>query len=161
MWITITKLANYNRYRDIDVTQSDAYDERTPMVSVERYVKSELTGEGARTMTTVLQPRSYASNFRPAVRSFLSYSVVKLVVLGPTGVSRSAANYTAARNERRDDCYAVRTPWRRVVRIGKHVREQFGRNVYTRASIRYAWMYGLARACRKRHRIETLNRAVN
>lgn len=90
----------------LHVTQSeiDVYDVRVSrnkrtLVWVKRYVKSELTGECARTMTTALQPRSYASNFHPAVRSFLSYPVVKLVLgaCAPLVFPDRQRNYTAAR----------------------------------------------------------------
>lgn len=92
-------------------------------LSVKRFVKSELTGGYAPTMTTALQPRSYASNFHPAMRSFLSYPVVKLA-LGAR-VSRSAAKLYGGPSERRDDCHPG------VVGIGKHVREQFGGSAYS------------------------------
>lgn len=45
------------------------------------------------------------------MKSFLSYPVVKLA-LGAR-VSRSVAKLYGVPSERRDDCYAVRTPWRR------------------------------------------------
>lgn len=82
-------------HKAIDVYEA-SYDVRT-LVSVKRHVKSELTGERARAMTTALQPRSYASNFRPAVRSFLSYTVVKLVLGAPPVFPDRRRNYTTAR----------------------------------------------------------------